>query len=431
MKKVLALSFLTAGFFLNAQSIGNSPYAAFGIGDIKYDNSTEISFMGGISTAYISDFNGSFNFSNPAANRNLTLTSFRVEATNENNMFKSNYNDIKSTKSSTYLSNISLAFPISEKVKFGMGYQPYSSKSYEITRFDDLGNDVVRGNNFSGDGTVNLVQAAASYIVNDNLTFGVRANYLFGKLTDKNELVYSNAELVNGHETTTKIKNFNFTLGSTYRLTTANDRLLTFGATATLGNTSDMNTKYVNSTYYYSNTVKTNENIIHQTEEKSKNLLPFQASLGVGYGNENRWFGSAQVDYKKGEKIMYVGKPFEYNDSYRATVGGWILPNYNNFRSYFSRVVYRFGAYYEKGALNLTSNGLTNAGGKNINEFGLTAGATFPFKNSSITRMSGLDLGFEVGKRGTLQNNLINQTFFNLKIGVNFADKWFNKKLYN
>jgi hypothetical protein len=33
------------------------------------------------------------------------------------------------TKHSTYLSNISIALPLSKKLKFGFGYQPYSSKN--------------------------------------------------------------------------------------------------------------------------------------------------------------------------------------------------------------------------------------------------------------------------------------------------------------
>ena len=45
--------------------------------------------------------------------------------------------------------------------------------------------------------------------------------------------------------------------------------------------------------------------------------------------------------------------------------------------------------------------------------------------------MSGIDLGLELGKRGTLDNNLVRQNFINLKIGINFADKWFNKRLYD
>jgi hypothetical protein len=75
--------------FLNAQSLSNSPYATYGIGDVKYDNTIETSSMGGISTAYISDFTSSFNFANPANNANFELTSIKLEATNENNYFKS------------------------------------------------------------------------------------------------------------------------------------------------------------------------------------------------------------------------------------------------------------------------------------------------------------------------------------------------------
>ena len=187
-----------------------------------------------------------------------------------------------------------------------------------------------------------------------------------------------------------------------------------------------MTTDYVNSTYFYSDagaTVKSNESIIDQKNTKSKNLLPLQASLGVGYGEENKWFLSLQGDYKKGENINYFGNTLDLQDSYRISAGGWYLPNYNNFRSYFSRIVYRYGAFYEKGSLQIA--------GQNINKVGVSAGVLLPFKNSSITRMSGLELGLEVGKRGTTKNNLINQNFVNLRVGFNFADKWFRKTLYN
>src|SRR5690606_9040590 len=132
MRKIFILSFITAGFFLHAQNIGNSPYAAYGIGDVKYDNTVENSAMAGISTAYITDFTSNFNFKNPAANENLQLTSIKIEATNENNYFSSNYNNYKDNKHSTYLSNISIAFPLYSKVKFGLEYQPYSATSYDV-----------------------------------------------------------------------------------------------------------------------------------------------------------------------------------------------------------------------------------------------------------------------------------------------------------
>lgn len=427
MKKIFVLSFISVGYFLNAQSLSNSPYATYGIGDVKYDNTIETTSMGGISTAFISDFTSSFNFANPANNTNFELTSIRLEATNENNYFKTNYNDTKSTKHSTYLSNIAIAFPLSSKVKMGLSYQPYSSKSYELQNSQTLADGTVFQNKFTGSGTLNTAQVAVSYKVNQEFSVGARANLYFGNLYDINEFSASNSEFINGYETKNSIKNFNFTLGTSYQhLNTRTDKKLTVGATATFGNTSNMTTDYKNSTYYYTDTgltEKANETIIEQKTTSSKNLLPLQASLGVGYGSENHWFFSGQLDYKKGEDISYFGKTIDFQDSYRISAGGWYLPNYNNFRNYFSRVIYRYGAFYERGNLKLD--------GTSINKFGISGGVMLPFKTSSITRMSGLELGLEVGKRGTLKNNLINQNFINLRIGFNFADKWFRKTLYN
>lgn len=424
MKKFLVLPLVAAGFFLNAQSIGNSPYAAFGIGDVKYDNTTDVTAMGGISTAYIWDFNNNFNFSNPAANKNLELTSIKVEATNENNFFKSDFDNSSVTKHSTYLSNISIAFPLSPKVKFGMGYQPYSSKKYSILASEDLGGDVNRVNLFRGEGTLSTVQAALGFQFSPEFALGLRTNFYFGNLYDINELTYSDAELINGYETKNKVKTFNFTLGTAYQKKFGTDRKMTLGATYTFGTTGDMETQYTNSTYFYTTPeTKSNETIIEQNLSKDKNLIPMEFSLGAGYGREAKWFLGTQFDFKKGETIQYLGQPFANQDSYRIAAGGWYLPNYNNFRSYFSRVTYRYGAYYEKGNLQVN--------GTNINQFAITGGMTLPFENRSTSRMSGIDVGVELGNRGTLENNLIRQNFVNFKIGLNFADKWFQKRLFD
>ncbi len=424
MKRIFVLSSLVAGYFLNAQSIGNSPYGAYGIGDVKYDNTVETNAMGGISTAYIWDFNNSFNFRNPAANTNLELTTIKVEGTNENNYYKSNFNNINSTKHSTYVSNISIAFPISRKVKFGMGFQPYSSKSYDIITSKALNSEVTEAHNFHGEGSVNTIQAALSYQINPEFAVGLRSNFYFGKLYDIEEVAFTGAELISGYSNSYRVKAFNFTLGTTYQKKMANDHKLTLGATYTIGNSGNMRNIYTNSTYFYLlGENKAYETIIDQQTHLDKKFLPQEASLGIGYGKETKWFLGTQLDYKKGENFNFLGTTQAYQDSYKYSVGGWWLPNFNNFRSYFSRIIYRYGAYYEKGNLQIN--------GTNINRMALTAGVTLPFQKSTINRMNSMDIGVELGKRGTLENNLIRQNFVNLRIGINFADKWFNKRLYN
>lgn len=422
MKRIFVLSFILAGFFLNAQSIGNSPYASFGIGDVKYDNTTDINAMGGISTAYIWDFSNNFNFSNPAANANLELATLKIDANNENGFYKTNYNNMNVTKHSTYLSNITIAFPLSNKVKFGLGYQPYSSKKYTSVVSTTMSNGSIMSNVFRGEGTLSTVQAALSYQISPEFGVGLRTNFYFGNLYDINEMTFSDSELINGYETKNKIKTYNFTLGTTYQKKLEKDRKLTLGATFTFGNTGKMETSYTNSTYFYTQGMEKNlVTIIEEKYSDNKHLLPIEFSLGAGYGRDMKWFLGSQLDYKKGEKVQILGQPFAYQDSYKISFGGWYLPNNNNFRNYLSRVVYRYGAYYEKGNLLLN--------GKNINQFALTAGVTLPFENKNTS--NSMDLGIELGKRGTLDNNLVRQNFINFRVGINFSDRWFMKRLYD
>lgn len=421
MHKILVSGLLLVGLSAGAQSIGTSPYAAFGIGDIKYDNSLDAKAMGGISAAYIPDFTNDFNFGNPAANFNLQLTSLRAQVNNENVTYKSDFNNYKNTKHSTYLSGISFAFPISSKVKFGMRYQPYSSKSYDMIRVSDVNDEVQMANSFTGDGTINTIEAAISYEIAKGLGVGFKTNFNFGTITDLQEISYSNAELISGYETKSTIKSFNYTLGLVYQHVSKNDYKFTVGGSYQFGNSGTMNTHYINSTYYYAGNEPVNESIIDESKSTSKNLIPEKLQFGVGYGKEFSWFASAQIEYEKGRTINFLGSPFEYDNSYKISAGGWFVPNINDFRSYFNRVIYRYGAFYKKGGLNISNT--------NIDSYGLSIGANFPIKPHSGS-FSSIDLAIEVGKRGTLKNNLVQEGFINLSLGFNFADRWFMKRLY-
>ena len=38
------------------------------------------------------------------------------------------------------------------------------------------------------------------------------------------------------------------------------------------------------------------------------------------------------------------------------------------------------------------------------------------------------DLGFEFGKKGTTTNNLIEENYFNVSVGLSLSDIWFKKR---
>lgn len=424
MKKIVMASFIVLSAYVSAQSIGQSPYASFNIGDVKYNNDVTNNSMGKISTAYVEDFNNRFNFENPAANSNLELTTFDIQVSNEN-QYLSTDNDAKTTKHSSYLSNIALGIPISHQVKIGVRFQPYSSKKYDFTSYETVNSNSLI-NHFYGEGGISVFQTAISYNITPQFSLGARANYYFGTVKDIQEITQSNTEVINGIEISKKMKKWNFTLGSTYQAKLKNNYNLTFGASYTALSKNSLKETSTNSTYLYINRIKTRENIIGQTEQTINDFIPQVFSFGIGLGKDSKWFISSQIDYNKNKNTFSTTSnniKIEYKDNYRLALGGWIMPNYNNFRNYFSRVIYRYGIYYEKGSLIINRN--------SIDQYGLTLGTSLPFSSSNILKMSSLDLGLEIGRRGTKKSNLISENFLNLKIAIHFADKWFNKRQYD
>jgi len=411
------------GFVGKAQSIGSSPYAIFGIGDVKYNNDISVSSMGGVSVAHVSDFANSFNFFNPAANFNLEFTSIRGQISNENVRYKSRYNQYDGYKHSSYLSGVSLAFPVSAKMKLGFGFQPYSSRTYHVKEEKKITSSIVKTANVKGEGSINTLEGVISYQLVKGLGIGLRTNYYFGKISDLEEVSQTNVLVTNAYLNEGRVFGFDFTLGGIYQYATDTDHKFTIGGTYQFGDLTKIKTKYVNSTYFSTGGInKINENIIEYRRGQSENIIPQSFSAGLGYGKDGRWFVSTQFDRKNATSVNVTDIPFHYKVSYKLSAGGWFIPDSNDFRNYFSRIVYRYGAFYEKIGLNIKN--------KNINSQGFSIGANLPIK-PIFNSFSSIDFSLEIGRRGSLQNDLVREGFINLKIGFNFADRWFIKNLYN
>jgi len=423
MNKTVLLLSVILGIFGKAQSIGSSPYAIFGIGDVKYNNDISVSSMGGISVAHVSDFVNSFNFFNPAANFNLEFTSIRGQISNENVRYKSKYNQYSGTKHSSYLSGVSLALPISAKIKLGLGLQPYSSKTYQIAVKEEISSNVVKTHNFKGEGSINTLESVVSYQLTKGLGIGLRTNYYFGKISDIEEISQTNALFVNGYLNEGRVFGFDFTFGGIYQYAIDLDHKFTIGGTYQFGNFTKIKIKHIRSTYFYAGGVdKINEDVIEDRRSKDDNIIPQSFSTGLGYGKDRRWFVSTQLDGRKALSVNITGVPFHYENSYKFSIGGWFVPDPNDFRNYFSRIVYRYGVFYEKTGLNIKN--------KNVNSQGFSIGANLPIK-PTFNSFSSIDFSLEIGRRGSLRNDLVQEGFINLKMGFNFADRWFIKNLYN
>ena len=82
-------------------------------------------------------------------------------------------------------------------------------------------------------------------------------------------------------------------------------------------------------------------------------------------------------------------------------------------------MTYRAGARYNQTYLKIN--------GKPINEFGISFGMGLPLPRSLTT----VDLSIELGRRGTMNENLIRETFVNFTLGISIYERWFVKSRYN
>ena len=64
---------------------------------------------------------------------------------------------------------------------------------------------------------------------------------------------------------------------------------------------------------------------------------------------------------------------------------------------------------------------------KSIDDMSFTVGLGLPITGT----FSSINIGFEMGKRGTTANGLIQQNYSNISVGLSFNDKWFEKRKFN
>jgi hypothetical protein len=154
----------------------------------------------------------------------------------------------------------------------------------------------------------------------------------------------------------------------------------------------------------------------------TKLVIPAKYTLGTGVGQSKKWFVGVEYAYQENSKLVNRFDDIEnstFENSQKIILGGYFIPKYNSFTSYLSRVNYRAGFRYENTGLIINS--------KEINDYGIHFGLGLPVGG----KFSNINVGFEYGRRGTVYNNLIEENYFNLSVGLSLNDLWFEKRKYD
>ncbi|MDX1314409.1 MAG: hypothetical protein R3356_02805 [Eudoraea sp.] len=403
-----------------AQNGTVSPYSFFGIGDLRSVGTVENQMMGGLSM-----FTDSIhiNLRNPAAYGKLRLTTYTAALSHKEISLKTTADQQNS--SVTNLEYLALGFPVGQRMGIGFGIMPFSSKGYTLLEesVNNNGSNVV--NEYSGNGGLDQLYFSAGFQLASNLHIGATVNFNFGTLNNNRVQSVEDVQLGTLDRRESRVSGFDFNYGATYT-PNISDKLTLYTAVSvnTQANLVSENTQTIGS---FSRTTGRDIEVFDvdldsQGRKNTEIKIPTTATVGLGIGENKKWFLGAEYSMQElstFENQFITYENLEYQDASTISVGGYWVPDYSSFSSYLNRITYRAGLRFDQTGMVVNN--------EEINNFGITFGFGLPLGRD----FSNLNLGFEVGRRGTTANELVEESYFKVSLGLSFNSLWFQKRKIN
>ncbi|WP_339706958.1 hypothetical protein [uncultured Kriegella sp.] len=429
IKKIVILLVYGAVTGLFAQNGTASPYSYFGIGDLRATSTAENQMMGGIGIFADSIH---INLKNPAAYSKLGIpaggdygiTTYAAGISRKELRLKSFTEEERS--SITNLDYLALAFSWRKGVGIGFGVMPYSSVGYNLVSETTNNNGEVVTNQYSGEGGLNKVYLSIGYEVVKNLSVGVTGNLNFGTIESSRLQMTEDVQFGTKDERLSKVNGVDFTYALNYTPKISERHTLhsslRFNAQANLV---ARNTRRIGS-FSLQNGADievVDVDLVAQGLEKEGFQIPTTTTIGLGYGEDRKWFLGAEYSFQGlsgySNNFLDTGN-LVYEDASSLALGGFIVPDFDSFDNYLNRITYRAGLRFDKTGMMVND--------KEINNFGITFGVGLP-----LSRLipSNLNLGFELGRRGTTSADLIEESYFKVNVGLSLNDLWFRKRKIN
>ncbi|WP_047788528.1 hypothetical protein [Tenacibaculum mesophilum] len=413
---ILGVFVLTSSVII-AQRNSASPYSYFGIGESFEAVTVEQASMGGIGVA-MKDYHH-LNFTNPASNADLKAATYAIGGSLTFLTVKEQ--NASQTGNSTNLRYISLGFPVGKKAGLSIGLQPFSSVGYSLLNDENADNVTL----FTGEGGANKIYASYGMYVYKGLSIGAEAGFIFGSIDNSVLNQRADVALATKHEESFNLRGGQFKLGIQYKTELKNKLQLSTGASFILS--TDLSAKGSEKMYSLSfngsgQEVPRNE-LFNRTLNGNINM-PLKSIYGFGLGKENKWYVGINQEFQTALESNSVfiadGSSHKYEDSNKFAIGGYFIPKINSISSYWDRVTYRVGLRFEDtGLLVKTTDNFTS-----VKDFGINVGLGLPLPR----QLSNVNIGFEYGQRGTTNNNLIKEDYFNVRLSLSLNSiKWFQK----
>ncbi len=412
---VVIFCLLSSADASQAQNRINMPYSIYGLGEIRFNHYHQNLGMGGLSQAYRS--NTSVNDVNPASYSAVDSTSFVFDATMATHFYGQRTTDISQYSDYISLANISFSFPIAHWWAFGAGIKPYSLMGYSIRDTDEHPLAGTVNYLYEGSGGLSQLFLGNSFNVFKNLSLGVNASYIFGNINREYNVLSDSAGVYQTNRLlTNNVGGWMFGFGMQYEFVLQNNRTVTIGATY-----GDQNEISASSTEILRRRVPgvaRYDTIAQNDLGESTISLPRYYGAGVFARLNRNWAAGLEYQWQNWEDFQMINRKETFNDSYQIAAGIEFKPTVETYSPFFHRLQYTTGFRYGQSYLSYNN--------ETIDEFGISFGVFVPVRRA----FSGIKIGFEYSRRGSVDHNLMQEDFFRFNIGMNIYERWFIRRRF-
>ncbi len=392
----------------------NSPYSRFNLGDLEPQGFVVNRSMGGAGVAL--RMPNLINSINPASYTTQDTLSFIWDVAMKGNFI--NYQTSSQSLKQRNFNFDHLAFSacMSKYIYLSAGLIPYSKTGYNYIDLYQFPDSEIIKNEYVGTGNINRFYFGNAYsLFNRRISVGYNVSYLFGQIKNQTYINFINSAgedygyyTVNTQDLS--ISGWLFTLGVQWQIPISNRANITLGAT------------YEPQTKLSANKIsilnRSNDTLSYK-QDTGKYVIPGRLAFGLGLQINDNFTFVADYTMQKWSKADFFGKNDSLRDSRRVSLGMEYVRNKFSYTSYLARIRFRLGVYYDNTYLNIKNTG--------IDDYGISVGLGLPLKRSN----SLINIGYEMGRRGTTKNQLIQDNYQRVYISLSLYDFWFYKRKYD
>ncbi|HEY0297948.1 MAG TPA: hypothetical protein VGB84_01890 [Arachidicoccus sp.] len=422
---LLFISFLLTKTGVVFSQTNTSPYSMLGIGDMVNRNFDRSAGMGGAgisltSNRYIYD-------ANPASIAFLSDRMLTMEVSG--NLSVVNYRGEPLLNASTTSSQFQVErFVMGLKVMpfwgLSFGLKQFSSSNYYFSQPQDvIGSIESIPATHDGSGGINQVYISNGFRIGRNFSVGLNSSYLFGHMKDEKDLLSSG--IIGEQLNTTDLQyytNFMFDAGLQYHAKISSKWQLGLGAVASNKTTLSGN-HYLTLTQGDPNNALPTDIINDSVIGSSSFHIPFMYGGGVSLTYDDKLTFAADYKQQKWSNVTNSNSGFDYSFQNANQISGGIEYTkrknevYRNQIVPFDKYFFQLGGYYNEEYLTIRGQQLKDAGvtlGVGINSFQSGLGTMFNLR---------------FGSRGTTNDNLIRENYFQIGVTLSYQSNWIKYKV--